>query len=122
MHVLILENDPDVSKMLLEFLRREGHTAEEARTCAAAGAAVARGGVDVLLADRILDNGEDGLEFAADVAAEHLDLRVILMSGSGCAGNAAWRRVDLVRFCFISKPFTLDQLSARLFQRGAVRA
>ena len=79
--VLILEDDPGVARLQRLRLERAGYRVDVATTTAAALHRLRAGGVDLLVLDNRLDNGENGLSFHAGLKDDGLDVPVILVTG-----------------------------------------
>ncbi|HXE40436.1 MAG TPA: response regulator, partial [Azonexus sp.] len=58
MHILIVEDDRLIAENLYDFLEGCGHQCDFATTLAAARALLERGGVDALILDRNLPDGD----------------------------------------------------------------
>jgi CheY-like chemotaxis protein len=78
--VLIVDDHADTRAMYAQFLGAMGFTILEATTCAQALAACARGGIDAVVLDRRLPDG-DGAEICQALKAGPRALRVVLLSG-----------------------------------------
>src|SRR5688572_11201527 len=66
MHILIVDDDSRVRRMLARYLEAEGFKMSEAGDGAAMRAALASGDVDLVLLDLVLP-GEDGLALAREI-------------------------------------------------------
>ncbi len=76
-HVLLVEDEPMIGRILEHKLVREGHRVTWARDSHAAHAALEHGDVDLALVDVTLDR--DGLEFMSEMATTR-----------GCAPRCGW--------------------------------
>ncbi len=81
MTFLFVEDDDQVSRAVQRLARECGHELRRARSPAEAMEALARGGIDAVLADWDLD-GENGLELLERVRLHHPEVRRVLVSGS----------------------------------------
>jgi PAS domain S-box-containing protein len=108
--ILVTEDDPDLRRLLGEFLTERGYLVVEAGSPAeAATVAAAHGGpIDLLLADLSMPGGS-GLELARSMKADAPRLKVLYMSGDGEPGPG--RKTGLEPGdLFLAKPFTREQL------------
>ena len=110
--VLVVEDDPDLSRLMATHLASEGY--DVASEAAAALELVGAGCVDVVVLDLMLPRiSGDGLLVRLREREGTRDLPVIVVS----AKDAVWTRVDLLRLGaddYLTKPFDLDELTARI--------
>lgn len=109
--VLIVEDDPDVRGMLVEYLSAHGYAVAAADGGPSMRAALAARVPDVVLLDVNLP-GEDGLTLARWLRDRH-DLGIIMVTGQG---EVVDRIVGLEMGAddYIAKPFDPRELRARL--------
>ena len=112
--VLVVEDDPDLSRLMAAHLASEGYDVARAPEAAAALELVGAGCVDVVVLDLMLPRiSGDGLLVRLREREGTRDLPVIVVS----AKDAVWTRVDLLRLGaddYLTKPFDLDELTARI--------
>ena len=112
--VLVVEDDPDLSRLMATHLASEGYDVARAPEAAAALELVGAGCVDVVVLDLMLPRiSGDGLLVRLREREGTRDLPVIVVS----AKDAVWTRVDLLRLGaddYLTKPFDLDELTARI--------
>ena len=112
--VLVVEDDPDLSRLMATHLASEGYDVARAPEAAAALELVGAGCVDVVVLDLMLPRiSGDGLLMRLREREGTRDLPVIVVS----AKDAVWTRVDLLRLGaddYLTKPFDLDELTARI--------
>ena len=112
--VLVVEDDPDLSRLMATHLASEGYDVARASEAAAALELVGAGRVDVVVLDLMLPRiSGDGLLVRLREREGTRDLPVIVVS----AKDAVWTRVDLLRLGaddYLTKPFDLDELTARI--------
>ena len=112
--VLVVEDDPDLSRLMATHLASEGYDVARASEAAAALELVGAGCVDVVVLDLMLPRiSGDGLLVRLREREGTRDLPVIVVS----AKDAVWTRVDLLRLgadAYLTKPFDLDELTARI--------
>lgn len=110
-HILIIEDDNGVRRLLETLLEHEGFTVSSARD-----------GVEGLLKVRMLSPaalvldimmpGVGGLQVLDELAAESPDLPVMVLTGKPAAADIARERLGEANV--FDKPFDIDQLVARL--------
>ena len=112
--VLVVEDDPDLSRLMATHLASEGYDVARASEAAAALELVGAGCVDVVVLDLMLPRiSGDGLLVRLREREGTRDLPVIVVS----AKDAVWTRADLLRLGaddYLTKPFDLDELTARI--------
>ncbi len=79
--VLVVDDDPAVRTTIKLVLGREGHQVSVAADGRAGMAALAAGGIDLLVLDLFMP-GMDGLETLREVRRHKVDLPVIVISGT----------------------------------------
>jgi DNA-binding response OmpR family regulator len=109
--ILIVDDDPDVRGMMVEYLSSHGYEVAQADSGDAMRAVLVQGVPDVVLLDLNLP-GEDGLTLARYLR-EHHDLGIIMVTA---AGDVVDRIVGLEIGAddYIAKPFDPRELRARL--------
>jgi DNA-binding response OmpR family regulator len=109
--VLIVDDDPAIRDMLVEYLTANGYAAEAAADGAALRAALAQRVPDLVLLDVTLP-GEDGLSLARFLR-DHYDVGIVMVTA---AGDVVDRVVGLEMGAddYIAKPFDPRELRARL--------
>lgn len=112
--VLVVEDDPDLSRLMAAHLASEGYDVARAPEAAAALDLIDDTRVDVVVLDLMLPRvSGDGLLVRLRERERARDLPVIVVS----AKDAVWTRVDLLRLGaddYLTKPFDLDELTARI--------
>jgi signal transduction histidine kinase len=106
-NLLVVDDDADTRRLFRLMLEAEGYACDEAAGGAAALAAVAAGGVDLVLLDVRL-GGEDGLELARELLAGG-DVGVVMVSGidDPKITDAA---TELGSYGYLVKPVRRDEL------------
>jgi two-component system, OmpR family, response regulator len=102
-HVLVVEDDREVSAIIRQFLEGHGFRCTAAYSAAAATAMMAATKFDVLLTDVVLPDGASGVDLVA--AARAAGIACVVMSGA----------VEVIRkhagdSGFLAKPFRRDDL------------
>lgn len=115
-HILIVEDDPDISAPLASFLRNNGFVASIAGNAEVADEILACGAIDLVLLDIMLP-GEDGLAFCQRLRAVG-GPRIIMLTALSEPDDKI-KGLDLGADDYVSKPFDLRELLARI--RAALR-
>src|SRR5262245_45582811 len=79
--ILIIEDDPDIRRLVGDLLRREGFAVEEAENAVAMDAVLARARPDLLVLDLMLP-GEDGLSICRRLRANDT-LPILMLTAKG---------------------------------------
>jgi two-component system, OmpR family, response regulator len=112
MKVLILENDFDVAHEIIDALEQAGHAATHF-TDDRDGLKLANSGFDLIILDRILSNGIDGLDVLKTLREAGDLTPVMIVSGLGSVQD----RVDGLKAGandYLAKPVALAELVARV--------
>ena len=123
MHILIVEDDRQIAENLYDYLEARGHQCDYAASLAEARRLVAIDGIEAMVLDRNLPDG-DGLSLAQALRAEGRHFPILVLTARDTlddklAGFEAG--VD----DYLSKPFALQEVEARLLamrRRGAPTA
>ena len=108
-HILVVDDEPNIRKLLAGVLEDEGYRVSSAVDAAAARAELATCAIDLVLLDVQLP-GQDGLSFLRDLQ-ESTDPAppVIMMSGHGTIATAV-EATRLGALDFIEKPIQAERL------------
>jgi signal transduction histidine kinase/ActR/RegA family two-component response regulator len=113
-HVLLVEDDADVRPVLQESLASAGWEVTAVADGQAALEELRRGGaLDMLVTDVVMPGDVSGVELARRATAMRPGLPVLLISGYATATLAAHGASE-DEFDLLRKPFTADQLLARM--------
>ncbi|HEY8600739.1 MAG TPA: response regulator, partial [Thermomicrobiales bacterium] len=110
--ILVVDDDPDINRLVRVRLTTRGFTVESATNGEEALAAIAADPPDLLFLD-ISMPGIGGLEVLADLRARGLDLAVIMMTAFGSEAVA----IEALRHGaddYLRKPFDRTEFSATL--------
>lgn len=123
--ILLIDDDLRLTGMVGDYLRQSGFTVEVASNLAAGRAAVARGGIDAVVLDLMLPDG-DGLDLCralrADPQTRALPLLMLTARGEPLDRVVG---LELGADDYLGKPFEARELLARikaLLRRSAVAA
>jgi two-component system phosphate regulon response regulator OmpR len=109
--ILVVDDDPAVRKMLVEYLSAHGYDVREAASGAAMRAELERATPAVVLLDIGLP-GEDGLSLARYLRERH-EVGIIMVTGAGDVVDRV-AGLEVGADDYIAKPFDPRELRARL--------
>jgi two-component system, OmpR family, response regulator len=112
-HILIVDDDRDLRELLAEYLQKNQYKVVTAADGREMRAALARGGVDLIVLDLMLP-GEDGLTLCRDLRArEHSAIPILMLTARN---EEADRIVGLEMGAddYLAKPFAARELLARI--------
>ena len=116
MRLLLVEDDPMIGASVQRGLRQDGHTVDWVRDGAAADLAVAAGVHELILLDLGLP-GKSGLEWLAQWRVRGVSLPVLILTARDAVADRV-RGLDAGADDYLVKPFSLDELAARLRALG----
>jgi CheY-like chemotaxis protein len=111
-HVLLVEDNEEVSALVSEMLDQLGYRVTHAASAAAALGALANGRmVDIVFSDSMMPGGLNGVELAREIRARRAEMPVLLTSGYA---DAVEQAAEVAGVNILPKPYRIDQLSAAL--------
>ncbi|WP_084581908.1 response regulator transcription factor [Sphingomonas azotifigens] len=110
--ILLLEDDPGTADEIRLELAAAGHGVHHRATLAAAAEAVRAGGIDLLIVDRQLPDGE-GLDLIAALRADGFRTPALVLSALGSLDDRV-RGLRAGGDDYLPKPFALVELLARV--------
>ncbi len=116
-HILLIDDEANIRRMLAALLRAEGFTVEEAANGHAGLLVLERLEPDAIFLDLMMPPGPDGLETLTQIRARGIDAPVIMMSGKAMLADAV-RATQLGAFQFLEKPLSPEAVLVTL--RSAV--
>ncbi len=122
-HILVVDDEPNIRKLLAGVLEDEGYLVTGAADAVEADAALTTGNVDMVLLDVQLP-GTDGLTLLERWQSEEVTVPVIMMSGHGTIRTAV-QATQLGALDFIEKPIQAERLLLSLangLQLGRLRS
>jgi two-component system, NtrC family, nitrogen regulation response regulator NtrX len=102
--ILIVDDEPNIRRMLGSLLRAEGYQVREAGSAREGMVEIRESEPDALLMDLVMP-GETGLDVLPEIRAAAPELPAILMSGRATLSDAV-RATKLGAFHFLEKPLT----------------
>ena len=114
MRCLVIDDDPELLQSVCDYLRRFGFEAVAASTAAQMRSLLSQGGVDVVVLDVMLPDG-DGLSICAALRQrpETANLPVIMLTAQGDPHSRVLG-LELGADDYIAKPFEPRELVARI--------
>ncbi|MBN8954541.1 MULTISPECIES: response regulator transcription factor [unclassified Rhizobium] len=110
-HILIVEDDPDISAPLAGFLREKGFLTSACVDTKTAREILAANQIDLILLDLMLP-GEDGLTFCRQLPSTNRPRIIMLTALSETIDKVIG--LELGADDYVSKPFDLRELLARI--------
>ncbi|HHB75179.1 MAG TPA: response regulator [Desulfobulbus sp.] len=107
--ILILDDEPIVSKRLKPSLEKKGYEVEAFTTSAAALARVRERQFDIVVTDLKME-GVDGMQFLTEVKEKYPDTEVIVITGFATMATAK-ESFNKGVFDFLAKPFKLGEIA-----------
>jgi DNA-binding NtrC family response regulator len=119
-HVLVVDDEPDVRDLLVEYFREAGHEVSSAADGTEAVADITRHPTKygLIISDLQLP-GIDGLGVLKAAKAANPSVAVIIVTGYASVDSAV-RAVRLGAYDYLTKPFTLGQIDV-IVRRAAER-
>jgi len=112
MRILVIEDEPRILAFLARGLEAEGFSVDGAPDGRAGIARAAHGGYDLVILDLLLP-GLDGLTVLRELQREQPELPVVIVSARSDL-ETKLRGLDFGACDYVSKPFSLDELLARV--------
>lgn len=106
--ILVVDDEPNIRRMVASLLTAEGHQASVAATGEEALQALTESEPDVVLLDLALP-GIDGISVLSQIREKHATLPVVMMSGRATLADAV-RATKIGAFHFIEKPLVPESL------------
>jgi two-component system nitrogen regulation response regulator NtrX len=106
--ILVVDDEPNIRRMLASLLAAEGHAAAQAASGEDAIASLTSAPADVVLLDLALP-GANGIEILSHIRKEWPATPVIMMSGRATLADAV-RATKLGAFHFIEKPLSPESI------------
>lgn len=112
MHILLIEDDPELGAGIAEFLRGQGDTVTLEAQGLEADRLLQQGGFDFILVDVNLP-GLNGYEIVRRIRRRGQNLPVILITARDALDDRVYG-LDLGADDYLPKPFELSELTARM--------
>jgi DNA-binding response OmpR family regulator len=114
-HILLIEDDDLLRRLLRIYLGNQGYVVTEARTGAEGLTLQCSEPADLVLTD-ILMPGKDGLEVVIELRRKYPKTKLIAMSGGGRGPAADYLRMATRMGAdhVLGKPFSMSELSTAL--------
>jgi two-component system OmpR family response regulator len=122
-HLLVVEDDPVIADHIVSGLGLFGHSTTLARTGSEAIDALADRSPDAVILDRMLPDG-DGTSVIGQMRSRGGALPILMLSALGSVKHRI-EGLEMGADDYLAKPFSVDELAARLnaiVRRGAPRS
>lgn len=113
MHILVVEDDPTISRFLLRGLREENHVVDLAEDAEGAEAFATAAEYDAILLDVMLPGGADGFTVCRRLREANIDTPILMLTARDGVADRV-QGLDLGADDYLTKPFSFDELLARL--------
>lgn len=113
MHLLLVEDDPTISRFLLRGLREENHVVDLAEDADSAEQFASGAEYDAILLDVMLPGGVDGFTLCRRLRNEGVDTPVLMLTARDGVADRV-HGLDIGADDYLTKPFAFDELLARL--------
>lgn len=110
-HILLVEDDPEINRLLTDFLTENGYQVTSLFNCLHVQDCLARETIDLILLDIMLPY-RNGDRVLADIRRQYT-LPIIIISARETTQN----KIDLLRLGaddYITKPFDMEEVLARI--------
>lgn len=112
MHLLVVEDDPKISRFLVRGLREENHLVDLAEDGAAAEQLASNEEYDAILLDILLPH-TDGFEVCRRLREQGVDTPILMLTARDAVTDRV-KGLDVGADDYLTKPFAFDELLARL--------
>lgn len=112
MNILVVEDDAEMARLLVQGLEEESYEVDLARDGASALALSKKGCFDVVLLDVMLP-GMDGLEVAKQLRCRKGDIGVLMLTARDALPDIV-KGLDAGADDYLTKPFSFQELLARI--------
>src|SRR5258708_28540399 len=110
-NVLVVDDDPDVARLVQTYLREQGFRVDTATSAAGAGELLERGPYPLAMVDLLMP-GEDGLALTRFMRSKY-DIGIIILSGQGESIDQV-AGLETGADDYVTKPVQLRALLARV--------
>jgi DNA-binding response OmpR family regulator len=112
-HLLLVEDDPTISRFLVRGLREENHVVDLAEDAETAEQFAAGAEYDAILLDVMLPGGADGFTLCRRMRESGIDTPVLMLTARDGVADRV-HGLDIGADDYLTKPFVFDELLARL--------
>lgn len=113
MHLLLVEDDPTISRFLVRGLREENHVVDLAEDADTAEQFAAAAEYDAILLDVMLPGDADGFTVCRRMREAGIDTPVLMLTARDGVSDRV-HGLDIGADDYLTKPFSFDELLARL--------
>ncbi|MCK4709891.1 MAG: response regulator, partial [Gammaproteobacteria bacterium] len=111
--ILVVDDEPDLLKLVDECLSALGYKVSKAATAAEALSMLKKEKYDLIFSDIVMPGGMNGYELAEKVSKEYPEIKILL--SSGYTGNTtSVANQNTYKNQFIKKPYTRQDVANRV--------
>jgi DNA-binding response OmpR family regulator len=107
-HILLVEDDPAINRLMAKVLTHAGYQVDTAEDGQAGWEALCKHQHDLLITDNVMP-GLSGLELAEKIRSAHMEMPILLISGS-LVQSELKNNPSLHIASLLNKPFRIDEL------------
>ncbi|MCL2440027.1 MAG: response regulator transcription factor [Alphaproteobacteria bacterium] len=111
-HVLVIDDDAKIAKLIKTFAERDDFTADVAHSAAEARTKLAAQKYDIMIVDKMMP-GEDGISLIKSLRADGNNTPAIILTADG-TDNAKFESLECGADDFLPKPFNPRELTLRM--------
>lgn len=113
MRILVIEDEPKIAQAVKRGLELKGFAVDAVHDAASGLSYALDADYDVIVLDRMLPGGMDGVELCQKVRAAGVDTPVIMLTARGTIGDKV-EGLNGGADDYLVKPFSFDELTARV--------
>lgn len=113
MRILVIEDEPKIARAVKQGLELKGFAVDMAHDAESGLSYATDPSYDVIVLDRMLPGGMDGVELCRRLREEGIDTPVIMLTARGTIGDRV-EGLDGGADDYLIKPFSFDELNARV--------
>jgi two-component system, OmpR family, response regulator len=112
MRILLVEDEPEMARLIVEWLHQFGFDADHVATIGKARESIGAHSYSLALLDRRLPDG-DGVSLIKDIRRTHPGIRVLMLTALDSVSDKIMG-LDAGADDYLPKPFDIDELLARI--------
>jgi two-component system, OmpR family, response regulator len=112
MRILLVEDEPEMARLIVEWLNQSGFDADHVATIGKARESIGAHSYSLALLDRRLPDG-DGVSLIKDIRRTHPGIRVLMLTALDSVSDKIMG-LDAGADDYLPKPFDIDELLARI--------
>lgn len=113
MRILLIEDEPKISKAVKQGLELKGYAVDAVLDADSGYASASDDSYDLIVLDRMLPGSMDGIALCQRLRAEGIDTPVLMLTARGTIGDRV-EGLNSGADDYLVKPFSFDELTARV--------